>query len=67
LVLAPVFYRIRTQSSSTHGNTFWPSWWMLVPLLVTIAGAVLVLAPASFDVRRSLLHSRFVSRLRRRK
>jgi hypothetical protein len=66
-VLTPVIYRIRTAGSSTSANTFWPTWWMIVPLLVAIVGGVLVLAPASFDVRRSLLHSRFVQRIRKRR
>jgi hypothetical protein len=39
---------------------------MLIPLLLAIAGAVLVFLPESFDLRRSLLHSRFMTRLRGR-
>jgi hypothetical protein len=66
LVLTPVVYRIRTESANTHGNTFWPTWWMIIPLIVAVIGAVLVFAPPSFDLRRSILHSRFVRRLRRR-
>jgi hypothetical protein len=66
LVLTPVVFRIRTQGSNTQANALWPSWWMVLPLLVAVAGAFLVLAPASFDLRRSLLRSRFITRLRRR-
>ena len=66
-VLTPVIYRIRTASSDTQGNTLWPTWWMLIPLLVAIVGAVLVFAPPSFDFRRSLLQSRVVRRLRKRR
>jgi len=68
LVLTPVVYRIRTQGTHVDSaNSIWPTWWMIVPLIVALIGAALVFAPASFDVRRSLLHSRFVTRLRRRK
>jgi hypothetical protein len=67
LVFTPVVYRIRTASAHTHvAFSLWPTWWMLVPLAVAIVGALLAFAPASFDLRRSLLHSRFVTRLRRR-
>lgn len=68
LVLTPVVYRIRTQGTHVDSaNSIWPTWWMIFPLIVAVIGAILVLAPASFDVRRSLLRSRFVTRLRRRK
>jgi hypothetical protein len=68
LVLTPVVYRIRTAGSNgqASANWLWPTWWMLIPLLLAIAGAVLVFLPESFDLRRSLLHSRFMTRLRGR-
>ena len=66
-VLTLVVYRIRTAGVHTTANALWPTWWMLMPLVITVVGAVLVVAPASFDLRRSLLHSRFVTRLRRRR
>jgi hypothetical protein len=68
LVLTPVVYRIRTAGATSDATArwFWPTWWMLIPLLFAIAGAVLVLLPESFDLRRSLLRSRFVTRLRGR-
>jgi hypothetical protein len=65
-VLTPVVYRIRTAGVHTTANALWPTWWMLMPLIVAIAGAVLVFLPESFDLRRRLLHSRFVTRMRGR-
>ncbi len=66
LVLTPVVYRIRTASANAEATAhwLWPTWWMLLPLIVAIVGAVLVFLPAGFDLRRTLLHSRFVTRLR---
>jgi H+/Cl- antiporter ClcA len=63
LIGTPLVYRFRTANAHarvTH-NWLWPTWWMLVPLLVAIVGVVITLLPASFDLRRSLLarrHSR---------
>jgi hypothetical protein len=68
LVLTPVVYRIRMAGTNAQAaaNALWPTWWMLIPLLFAIVGAVLVFLPESFDLRRSLLRSRFVTRLRGR-
>ena len=56
----------RGPNSQASANSLWPTWWMLIPLAFAIVGAVLVFVPESFDLRRSLLHSRFVTRLRGR-
>jgi TRAP-type C4-dicarboxylate transport system permease small subunit len=66
LVLTPVVYWIRTQGEHTSANALWPTWWMIVPLLVAIVGAVLVFLPDSVELRRRLLHSRFMARFRSR-
>ena len=68
LVLTPVVYRIRMAGTNAQAsaNPLWPTWWMLIPLLFAIVGAVFVFLPESFDLRRSLLRSRFVTRLRGR-
>ena len=44
-VLTPVVYWIRTAGEHTSANALWPTWWMIVPLLVAIAGAALVFLP----------------------
>jgi len=66
LVLAPVVYWIRTAGEHTSANALWPTWWMIVPLLVAVAGAALVFLPDSTELRRRLLHSRFMARFRSR-
>jgi hypothetical protein len=66
LVGTPVVYRIRAAGSDVHlaRNWLWPTWWMLVPLLVALIGALLMLAPRSFDLRRTLLRRTSNSRRR---
>ena len=56
LIVTPLVYRIRATGSDVHlaRNWLWPTWWMLVPLLVAVIGAFLMLAPPSFDLRRTL-------------
>lgn len=67
LILTPVVYRIRTAGADIRsGHWVWPTWWMLVPLVIALIGGFLVLMPESFDLRRSVLHSRLVMRLRKR-
>ena len=60
-------YRVRAASAHarTH-NWLWPTWWMLVPLLIALIGAFMMVAPDSADVRRRLLRSRLFSNRRRR-
>ena len=68
LVGTPIVYRIRAASAharATH-NWLWPTWWMLVPLLVVLIGAVLTVAPDSDGLRRRLLRSRLFANRRRR-
>jgi hypothetical protein len=65
-VLTPVVYWIRTAGEHSSANALWPTWWMIVPLLVAIAGAVLVFLPDPVELRRRLLHSRFMTRFRSR-
>jgi predicted PurR-regulated permease PerM len=65
-VLTPVVYWIRTAGEHTSANALWPTWWMIVPLLVAITGAVFVFFPDSGELRRRLLHSRFMARFRSR-
>jgi hypothetical protein len=59
LVGTPIVYQLR--SGTTPGTWWWPTWWMVFPLVVLVLGIVIRALPASFDLRRSLLRSRVVS------
>jgi hypothetical protein len=68
LIGTPIVYRIRAASAharATH-SWLWPTWWMLVPLLVALIGAFITVAPDSLDLRRRLLRTRLFSNRRRR-
>jgi len=68
LIGTPIVYRLRAASAharATH-SWFWPTPWMLIPLVVVILGAFLTVAPDSHDVRRRLLRTRLFSNRRRR-
>jgi hypothetical protein len=62
LVGIPIIYRLR--SGTTPGSWWWPTPWMLLPLVVLAVGIVIVSLPASFDLRRTLLRSRALKRRR---
>ena len=68
LVGTPIVYRIRASSSHVRmsRNWWWPTWWMLVPLLAVGVGVVLMYAPGAVDVRRRVFRRRSGARARRR-
>ena len=59
LIGTPVIYRIRAASAHARATRswFWPTWWMLVPLLVVAIGVLVTYLPATFDLRRSVRRS----------
>ncbi len=68
LVGTPIVYRIRAASAHarvTH-SWYWPTPWMLIPLLVVVVGAFVTIAPDSRELRRRLLRTRLFSNRRRR-
>jgi hypothetical protein len=68
LIGTPIVYRVRAASAharATH-SWFWPTPWMLVPLLVVLVGAFVARAPDSIEFRRRLLRTRLFSNRRRR-
>jgi hypothetical protein len=65
LVGTPIVYWLR--SGTTPGTWWWPTWWMWLPLVVLVIGIVIRALPRSFDLRRSVLHSRVVAGRRGRK
>jgi hypothetical protein len=68
LIGTPIVYRLRAASAHarlTH-SWYWPTPWMLIPLLVVVVGACITLAPDSVDLRRRLLRTRLFSNRRRR-
>jgi hypothetical protein len=68
LVGTPIIYRLRAAGAhaTVTRNWFWPTWWMLVPVIVVMIGLLIARAPESFDFRRSLLQSRLFARRRGR-
>ena len=67
LIGTPIVYRVRAASAHarvTH-SWLWPTWWMLVPLVVVLIGAFVTVAPDSRDLRRRLLRTRMFSNRRR--
>ena len=68
LVGTPIVYRLRAANAhaSVSRNWLWPTWWMLVPLIIVIVGLIIARVPQSFDLRRSILRSRLFARRRGR-
>jgi hypothetical protein len=64
LVGTPIVYALR--SGTTPATWWWPTWWMLLPLVALLIGIAIVSLPASFDLRRALLRSRVFARRRER-
>jgi hypothetical protein len=56
LVGTPIVYSLR--DVATPGTWWWPTWWMILPLIVLVLGIAIRALPASFDLRRSVLRSR---------
>ena len=53
LVVTPIVYRMHTSSQHVEakGSTFWPTAWMLVPLVITLVGVGLMLSVSSWFAR----------------
>ena len=56
LLGTPIVYALR--SGSTPATWWWPTPWMVLPLVVLVIGIVIRALPATFDLRRSLLRGR---------
>jgi hypothetical protein len=68
LIGTPIVYHLRATSAHAHTTHawYWPTPWMIVPLLIVLVGVFLTLAPDSLDVRRRLLRTRLFANRRRR-
>jgi hypothetical protein len=67
LIGTPIVYRVRAASAHARArhSWFWPTPWMVVPLVIVLIGAFVMVAPDSFDLRRRLLRTRLFSNRRR--
>ena len=55
LVVTPIVYRVHTAAShkgEAKGSLFWPTAWMVVPLVVFLVGVALVLSVSTWFARR---------------